>query len=98
MAPIPLLVSVRTNGDGTATRKPIFKSDFIKFESKYKRRFDSEALTDGFLISYAVHHAGSWPENDEEFFAWVDSAELETKEVAEVDLKPNPTEEPSEPS
>jgi hypothetical protein len=98
MAPIPVLVSVRTNGDGSATRKPIFKSDFIKFERKFKRSFDSASLTDGFMISYAVHHAGSWPTSDEEFDTWIDSAELETLEVSEVDLKQNPTEEPSEPS
>ena len=95
---IPVLVSVRTNGDGSATRKPVFKSDFVKFERKFKRNFDTSSLTDSFMLSYAVHHAGSWPDSDEEFDTWIDSGEIETLEVAEVDLKPNPTEEPPEPS
>jgi hypothetical protein len=98
MAPTPVLVSVWTNGDGSTTRKPIFKSDFVKFERKFDRSFKSDSLGDGFMISYVVHHAGKWPTSDEEFDAWIDSGKLEILELADTDLTANFTEEHTEPS
>lgn len=98
MAAIPVLISVRTNGDGSEARKPIFKSDFVKFERKYGKAFDTDSVTPGFLVSFAVWHNGRWPESDAEFDEWLDSSQLETREVKDSDLTANFTEERSEPS
>ena len=78
-------VLVLTDEDGNTTRHPVLKRTMLKFESRYKRGFDTGMVTDAATMSYYLAHEQHWPPSPVSLEDWFDSVRFEVEEPDQVE-------------
>jgi hypothetical protein len=73
-------VLVLTDEEGHVARLPVYKSTMLKFESRYKRAFNTNMVTDAATMSYYLAHEQHWPPSPTELETWFDSVRFEVEE------------------